>query len=301
MIYVIAGEQYTDIDAFSCAVAYSYLLKQKGIENKIYLPGPLNASLTKEIRSWGITIETEINQNTQDSFIVVDVSEPSFIAKVATEKNIIELFDHRYGFEEYWKNLLGEKAKIEMVGSCATLIWEEFKKSGIPINSLNANLLTIAIVSNTLDFKSSVTTDRDVVAFNELQVFVDLPNNWKEVYFKEQSEYVFHNPTQAILEDTKGIVKEWTFGQLELWKGKDFVDNHLDIAKEALSSLGNPKWLLSIPSISEGINYIYTENDEVKNMLQGIVDISFDGNVGRTSKLWLRKEILKKLLLLKNS
>ncbi len=299
MIYVTAGSHFSDIDVFACAIAYTHFLNKKGVEAQVYLPGPLNASVTKEIKSWNLSFETTINQNTEDKFVVVDVSDPYFITKEATAENVIELFDHRYGFEEYWKNLLGEKAKIEMVGSCATLIWEEYKKSEIDINTPDANLLIIAIVSNTLDFKSSVTTERDIIAFNELEKFIDLPKSWKENYFNEQSEYVFNNPTQAILEDTKGIVKEWTFGQLELWKGKDFVDNHLEKAKEALSSLNNPKWLLSVPSISEGINYIYTENDEVKSVLESIIDIKFDGHVGKTSKLWLRKEILKKLLKLR--
>jgi nanoRNase/pAp phosphatase (c-di-AMP/oligoRNAs hydrolase) len=296
MIYITAGELYTDIDAFSCAIAYSYLLNQKGIENKVYLPGVLNASVTNTVKSWNLKFETQIQVKQEDKFIIVDASESSHIAKPANDNNIIEVFDHRYGFADHYNNLLGDKSKIEMVGACATLIWEEYKKQNIEIDSLNANLLILAIVSNTLDFKSSVTTPRDLKSFEELLQFIDMPLNWKENYFKEQSEYIEKNPKQAVLEDTKNISSDLVFAQIELWSGYEFLNkNKLEI-KEALESLDNPKWMISIPSISEGVNYIYTESDYIKDLLKKIIEIDFNGDIGKTSKLWLRKEIREKIL-----
>lgn len=300
MIYITAGELYTDIDAFSCAIAYSYLLNQKNIENKVYLPGVLNASVTDTVKSWNIKFETKINLSESDKFIIVDASEPSYLAKPANDNNIIEVFDHRYGFADHYNKLLGEKSKIELVGACATLIWEEFKKENIQIDSLNANLLILAIVSNTLDFKSSVTTDRDIKAFEELLAFIDMPLGWKENYFKEQSEYIEKNPREAVLEDTKNVSSDLVFAQIELWNGYDFINkNKLEI-KEALESLANPNWMISVPSINEGINYIYTESDYIKDLLKKIIEINFDGDIGKTSKLWLRKEIREKILKLNN-
>jgi len=299
MIYVTAGETYTDIDAFSCAVAYSYLLNQKNIENKVYLPGPLNASVTDTIKSWNIKFETQIEVTNNDRFIAVDVSEPSYIAKVVNDNNIIEVFDHRYGFIDHFKELLGDKSKIELVGACATLIWEEYKKDNIKIDLLNANLLILAIVSNTLDFKSSVTTNRDIKAFEELLQFINMPSTWKEDYFTEQAEYIEKNPKLAILEDTKNISNEFVFAQIELWNGFDFINNNKEVIKEALEGLGNPNWMISVPSISEGVNYIYTESEYIKSLLNQIIEIEFNNNVGKTKKLWLRKEIRAKILKLK--
>jgi len=56
---------------------------------------------------------------------------------------------------------------------------------------------------------------------------------------------------------------------------------------------------MSIPSLKEKKNYIYTENPEVKELLSKVLDITFEGNRGITKKLWLRKEILKELYSLK--
>ena len=299
MIYVTAGETYTDIDAFSCAVAYSYFLSQKNIENKVYLPGPLNASVTDTIKSWNIKFETQIKVTDNDKFIAVDVSEPSYIAKVINDNNLIEIFDHRYGFINHYKELLGDKSRIELVGACATLIWEEYKKDNIKIDSLNANLLILAIVSNTLDFKSSVTTPRDIKAFEELLELINMPSTWKEDYFTEQAEYIEKNPKLAILEDTKNISNEFVFAQIELWNGFDFINNNKEVIKEVLEGLGNPNWMISVPSISEGVNYIYTESEYIKSLLNQIIDIEFNNNVGKINKLWLRKEIRAKILKLK--
>ena len=60
-------------------------------------------------------------------------------------------------------------------------------------------------------------------------------------------------------------------------------------------SFGNPKWLLTSPSISEGKNYIYSKNEEIKKLLAKTIKAKFVGDLGTTNKLWLRKEILKKL------
>lgn len=299
MIYITTGELYTDIDAFACAIAYSYLLNQKNIENKVYLPGPLNVSVTDTVKSWDIVFENKITPSTEDKFIVVDVSEPSHIAKLANDSNIIEIFDHRYGFIDYYENLLGEKSKIELVGACATLIWEEYKKQNIAINSLNANLLILAIVSNTLNFQSSVTTSRDTEAYDQLLEFIDMPSNWKENYFNEQAKYVEKNPRQAILEDTKDTVGEILFAQIELWNGSDFITKNKKEIKEALESLDKPNWMISVPSISEGVNYIYTESEYIKNLLNKVIEIEFDNDIAKTNKLWLRKEIRAKILKLK--
>ncbi len=296
MLYITSGQSWTDIDAFACAVAYSHLLREKGIENKIYLPGVLNSSITNSILEWDIDFETQISIMEEDKFVVVDVSEPAQIASGVNENNIIEIFDHRYGFVDHWKNVLNEKSKIEMVGACATLIWEEYKKEKIEIDFLNANLLILAIVSNTLDLKSSVTTDRDLSAFKELQEYTHLPKSWKEDYFNEQTKSVEENPIKAIVEDTKGIVSDITFAQIELWNGANFIQKNQKEIKETLENIGNINWMLSVPSIKEGINYIYTESDFLKDLLSQIIDIKFDGDIGKTTKLWLRKEIRTKIL-----
>jgi len=268
-IIVTTGQPFTDIDALACALAYTELLQLEGKNVGTVLPGPLNKSVTEKIKKWKLNFSIKPGYKNA-KYILVDISDPKFFASFVKEKDVIEVFDHRAGFETYWKEKLSNNAKIEMVGSCATLIWEEYNKRmhSKDISEINANLVYTAIASNTLNFQASVTTKKDKKAFKNISKFTNLPKNWIETYFKDQEKESLENPIEAILKDTIEI---------------------------ALTSFGKPKWFLTSPSISEGKNYLFTKNPEIKKLLEKIIDAKFDGDIGTTDKLWLRKEILKKI------
>lgn len=298
-LVVTAAQPFTDIDALACAIVYSELLTKEGKKSIAVLPGPLNKSVTQGIKKWQLAFVAKPAFK-EAKYILVDISDPEYFADFVDEKNVIEIFDHRVGFEDYWQKRLGTKSKIDMVGSCATLIWEEFTKRIVPvdISSTSANLLYTAIVSNTLNFKAAVTTQRDVSAFHEIGKFTDLPKNWIERYFSDQDKATLAKPKSSLLNDTKGIGTtrgDIVIGQLELWNSKEFFAKHLAIAKETLKGFGKPLWFLTSPSISEGVNYLYAESGEIKKLLTETIAAKFEGNIGQTKKLWLRKEILKKL------
>lgn len=301
-IVITAGEAFTDIDVFASAAAYSELLNLKGVENQVVLPGILNASVPKKI--------SELFQNfkTNPTFehfevVIVDVSEPAFVAKFVDIENIYEIYDHRYGFEDFWREKLGEKSHIDIVGACATLIWEKYKEYGYSesISQACANLISIAIVSNTLDFKSSVTTQRDIIAFDELSKFTNLSDTWKKDYFNDVESSIFQDIKNAIAGDTKKINfgnNAVVMGQLELWNGSSIILEHAKDIEDIMNSFDDENWFLSIVSISENKNYFYTKSVYVKDILSKIIPINFKEDIGFTDKLWLRKEIRKKLLLL---
>lgn len=128
-IVVTAGDKYTDIDVLACAVAYTELLKSDGKNAEAVLRGPLNKSITDEIRKLNYDYKTEFTG--ADAFVIVDVSHPDYIANFVKEDKIVELYDHHTGFEKHFKKLLGNNSHIELIGAAATLIWEEFKKRGM--------------------------------------------------------------------------------------------------------------------------------------------------------------------------
>jgi len=301
-LVITAGESYTDIDVLSCSIAYAELLELENKKVEVVLPGVLNSSITPTLRSLDLKYVTKPTESDYD-VVIVDVSEISYIAKFVDVKKVVEIYDHRYGFQDFWKEKIGKNSHIESVGACATLIWEEYKKRGFEnkISSVSANLLTIAILSNTLNFGASVTDKRDMAAFNELKKYTDMSANWAEKYFEEVEKSVFDDVKKAILSDTKTLnIPKIDFpiimGQMELWNASKFLTIHKDEVKTALETFGHPEWFLSLPSISEKKNYIYTESEKIKNLLQKIISVTFHGDIGVTDKLWLRKEIRKKLL-----
>lgn len=295
-IVVTTGKRFCDIDALACVIAYREIPSPPAIP---VIVGPLNHSVSREIRQWKIDYQTEIKDQGFD-YVIVDVSETEQLPSFVKREKIIEIYDHHFGFEKPWREKLGLKAKIEEIGACATLIWEEFKarKPKLQISPLAANLLYTAIVSNTLNFQASITTPRDKQAFEELKAFIRLPENWISLYYLDQEKEVYRKPETVLKNDTKiQTIKgmKCAFGQLELWNSRDFLKENANRVEAILKEYGAEVWLLSSPCISEGRNYIFTKSSMLKNQLLRTLPISFEGNIGVTKKLYLRKEILQKI------
>jgi inorganic pyrophosphatase/exopolyphosphatase len=297
---ITSGATYVDIDAVACAYLYKDILTAKGIESEIVFPGPINSSVTKSMLDWGVVINKDISDR-DVRFVVVDVSERSKFPSFVTDDKIDVVYDHRLMFLNEWK---GKEIKlvIEEVGACATLVWEEVKKQGLEdrISDISVKLAYTAIFSNTLNFKAGVTTKRDEIAFSELQKICSLGDEWIKDYYQESETGVYRDVANAIKNDTKlmeipGTNEKMAIGQMELWNSRDFVNKNKDIIRNVLSEFSTT-WFMTAPSISEGKNYLFTESDEIKKILEKIIDAKFDGDIGITNKLWLRKEILKKLL-----
>lgn len=308
-IVVTTGKRYTDIDGLACVWAYQEIPLQGALG---ILPGPLNQSIPQSVRRWLPKYAGTLKPGDYD-FVITDVSEAPQLPDFVKLDHIIKIYDHHFGFEKYWEEKLGtENVHIEPVGACATLIWETYKNSPpllnpaplrIPhphsISPLSANLLYTAIVSNTLNFKSSLTTDRDKQAFEELKPFTDLPDNWIAKYYLDQEQDIFQNPIPAVANDTKlQVIKGMTcaIGQMELWDSRNFLKEHQKTIESVLKNFNTETWLFTSPCISEGRNYIFTKNPILKDYLRQVLEVDFQGtDIGTTSKLWLRKEILKKI------
>lgn len=296
---VTSGITFTDIDTLACAIAYGEVLNQTSRPAEVYLPGPLNQSIIPEIKSWNLGYQTQTDIKNLP-LVVVDVSEPNYLKNCLDISQIIEIYDHHYGHEKFWQEKLGIHSHIETVGACATLIWEQTVKNQIHLSKVSTHLLYTAIFSNTLNFNSSVTHDRDRQAFSEISGQINLPDNWITTYYQQLEFGSISDPVSAIKNDIK-IVKSPLFsqpifiGQLELWQNKDFIQKNKDVIKSTLTEKGSPYWFFTSPSISEGKNYLYTENSEIKDFLTHNFAAQFTQDLGITPKLYLRKEILKKL------
>lgn len=298
-VIVTTGQAYADIDAVACVIAYAELLRLEGRTAEAYFPGALNNSVTDTIRAWGL--EYRILPSTSDAeYVVMDVSEPQHIAHAATAGTITEVYDHHSGFETYWEERLGERSHIELIGACATLIWEEFEKRGKAkeVSVTSVRLLAVAILSNTLNFGAVITDERDRRAFETLWKQGGLPDSWIPEYFAEQEVAVANNVTQAITDDTKvftitNVAFPFTVGQLELWEGNGFLKRESAAVKAALETFGHPHWIMSIPSLSEGRNHFYCEHPELKAVFERGLGLQFKGDYATSDRLWLRKEILK--------
>ncbi|WP_158499286.1 DHH family phosphoesterase [endosymbiont of Acanthamoeba sp. UWC8] len=306
-IIICAGSKYVDIDVLACAVAYKELLELRGKKAKTVFTGEFNKTVPISVLAWNMDISHDVPENPHDyNYVLVDISNPNYFEKFVVREQVIEVFDHHHGFEKYWIKLIGSRAKIETVGSCATLIWEEYKKHNKEnmISPTGANLIYTAIISNTLNFRASITSIRDIRAAEEIKQYITLPDIWIQQYYKETEQEILSEPKIAIANDTKSLVinnDDYLIAQLELWNAVTFINRH-DILEIALQGLNinelahnELNWFLTIASIEENKNYIITSSEFIKQKLKIYLGAVFTGYIGETKQLFLRKEILKKL------
>ncbi len=304
MYIVSAGKAFNDIDAFGCAIAYAELLQKEGKDAVAVFIGPLNHSVTKLALEQGGDYLTEYVPTTEDRFVYVDLSGPEHFAfPNEDESKICEIYDHHYGYEEYWKERLGDHSHIERVGAAGTLIWEEFKKRGFDekISSTSANVLALAILQNTLNFTSSETNDRDLSAFKELAPHVTMSGGWERRYFEECAAGMREHFDETLRNDTKIMEnyfndKTFVFSQLEISEDPVAFLGHYKEAIDAYwSEFGNKRCLVNIPDITSKSSLLYSDDSE---WLHGVLEPLFS-NVAESTSVWIRVPIHQRKQILK--
>ncbi len=300
-IAVIAGSKYTDIDAFASAVAYARLLELSGFIAESFL-APLNQSVPKIVRKLGAKYSSlnAFNSYPERGFVVVDVSNPEFFPDFVHEPDVLEVWDHHFGHEEYWRDLIGDKAFIEPVGACATLIYEEWAKNNrlTSLDPINASLLQTAILSNTLNFSSIVTTQRDMDAYENLALISNLGPNWSSIYFGAIQNDVLRTPLKELIKGDSKVINIKKIGnvfifQLELYSGEQFLLNNKDkLIGEVKRQAGDLPYLITIPSIKDKKNFLLTPNKALQTLLTARFGAKFIDDKGVSERLFLRKELL---------
>jgi len=296
---VTAGPKYNDIDAYAGIVAYAELLNAQGIPAKAVSTAPLNESITKTIRSWGDFVETEYTPNINDSFVLIDLSDPSWFEEFVSLDRVEGVIDHHPGFEDYWYERIGHTATIDFIGAACTLVYEKWEQSGyIQLMSVtSARLLICGILDNTLNFQASVTSDRDRLAYENLLKIADLPEDWSAQYFTECQEAILTDAVAAVKNDTKFLdfktySSKLCIGQFAVWDGNIAIARHGEALAEAFETIQS-EWFMNLISVGEGKSYFICKNAKVQKWLSSLLGVSFDNDIAVADRLWLRKEIIK--------
>ena len=296
MRIVTSGCGFVDIDAYAGMIAYTHLLNLKGIPAKAVTTSTLNESITPSLLDLDVKLDT-YQKTDDDEFVIIDVSNKDFFDEMVDTSKVVEVIDHHYGCEKYWKSILHEKAKIEFIGAVATLILEEYEKEGM-VSHLSkdmATLLVAGILDNTLDLKSKITTQRDIDAYYKLSKIANLPDDFTEKYFLECQKSIENDLVKAIENDVKERVSDVVprvMGQLVLWS-KEFVIDNKDILYNTLDRLGKT-WMFNLISLKDGKSYLIVNDEKYKRNFEQLFNKKFEGDMMELDDLWLRKEILKK-------
>ena len=195
-----------DLDAFACVFAYKEFLVKNGQEAESVIFGTPQDEVKYLIDRFNIPA-TENNSKQLDSaakIILVDSSQLETLDKSVNPQNVIEIIDHR---EVTDANLFpNAKIQIELIGAAGTLIAEKFIKRQTEISFESAVLLYGAIISNTLNFKSNTTTERDRIAASWLNKKANLPENFAKEMFLAKSDLAGEKLIKRIRTLKSGLV-----------------------------------------------------------------------------------------------
>ena len=301
-LYIVtAGPTYLDIDAYACAVSLAELMRLKGKNAVAYSKATCNYSVCRSL-----IVEGQIQRELPDGFaekakyIIVDVSDSDFLKDSIPLDRVVEIYDHHIGFETYWKSRIGSGSHIEFIGCAATLIYREWKKSGLQnkISRSTALLMIAAILDNTLNLTSSNTTDEDREVFQLLCDQAGVDNTFRAEYFSEVQSNVEADLKNALMNDMKRIgdnpVLPANIAQICVWDADGMLEKLSDIRRWLADMAGG--WMLNLIDIKHHSGYFVCDDIQRQSKIEQIFDVHFHNGIAKLSKPYLRKQVLKNVL-----
>lgn len=298
-IVVTAGATYLDIDAYACSVALAELLRLRGKNAIAYSNAPYNYSVCDFLVTKGqiaTVLPDDCDENTF-KYMIVDVSDPDYLEKNVPLDSVVAVYDHHVGFEEYWTSRIGGNSHIEFIGAAATLIFKEWKASGLldKMTRSTALLLIAAILDNTLDLTSSNTTPADVEAFKELCKKENIGKDWCADYFSNVQKSVEADLKNALFGDIKSIgnndILPARVAQLCVWDAKSIL-SELPRIREWFGK--EKSWMINMIDIKHRCSYFVCDDEYHQKEIGRVFGVRFESGVAKTPISYLRKEIIKK-------
>lgn len=295
---ITSGYKFIDIDALACIFAYNEFLDLKNKKSEIVITAEFNSSITKKYRN--LNFSNIFLKSNNDEFVIMDVSDPDHFEKFVDLKLVSRIFDHHPGFEKYWYEKIGKNSIIEPIGAAATLVFREFKNEKLlsRISPQSAELLAIAILSNTLNFQAKITKEEDKNAYVELKKYFFHSTNFEERYFSEVQANVEKNILDSLKNDSKQINQELFIAQLEVWDSKHVIDNYQTDIKYFLKSVNSKIKFLNLIELGKKRNMLICNDNETLLYIQNLFpefSCDFENKIAITPHVILRKEIITRI------
>jgi len=287
-----------DLDGYASAVAYAELLNKQGL---LAITGVIDSAhdeVKYVLHRFNLTpAEAIINDDTFTQVILVDASDINGLEGKIKPEKVIEIIDHRQINEA--DKFIKAKVQIELVGAAATLITEKYMLANTKISSRAAILLYSAILSNTLNFKGGVTTNRDRQAAAWLRDYINVSDGYWQELFQAKSNLSGENLEKRIEGDFAWFElggKKIGVAQLEIIGAGDLINSRLE---EIINILNKIKTDLQLDHVfqntielASGINYFVADDKLIQNILEQALDIKFTNSVAIREILIMRKQIV---------
>ena len=286
-----------DLDGYACVHAYSEYLNAIGKKTIPGIFGRRNKEVDFVLDEFSITNLKNFSNLSGKQVILVDSSETIGIDPTLDPANVVEIIDHRRINDAH--KFPNAKLQIELVGSAATLVAEKYTGSKTTISRESAALLYSAILSNTLNLRAKVTTDRDRKAADWLNGILELDENYVWQMFAAKSDMTGTNLKSSIIQDFTHFVfggKKVGIGQLELVGAESLIQNRKDemlkIIKDLKNSRGLDHIFLSVIDLKQYRNLFISEDNQIREIISKVLGVNFDKNLAEREGFIMRKEMV---------
>lgn len=295
---LVIGYVNPDLDGVSCAIAYSEFLNTQGIDAVPRILGACDTETEYVLSRFRVKKPKRVKNDDGFSRVaLVDASNAQDLEQKVNPEKVIEIIDHRsVNDADQFPNA---KIQIERVGAAATLVAEKFMKSGVLISKSSAILLHSAILSNTIHFRSTVTTDRDRTSAKWLNHTAKLDSMyWKELFMAKSdlSGNKLRDRMEGDLKSFTIAAKQLAVAQIEMIGGERLVDAR---EKEILRILDRFRRnnhcdfvFLNVIELDRGAHVVVTGDASTKQLLEKALGVHFSGNVAKHGQVVMRKQIM---------
>lgn len=294
---LITAYETPDLDGTASAFAYNELKNRLGEETVWGVFGKPHLEVDFVFDHLNRTAQpAEAFMGQAENIILVDASDTRGISGLININKVIELVDHRAVNEA--DKFVNAKAQIEIVGACATLIAEKFIEQKVEPSKEAATMLFLAIVSNTINFKAKVTTDRDRKAAEYLKEISKVDDELIHQMFAYKSK--LSGTIKDILEDK--IYHDQISGskvsifQLEICGVDDFIRKNFDEITDAMLDIKMEQgfdWvLLTCVDLDKAENTFVVVSEEAEELLESVLKIRFEKNIAHLPDIIMRKELI---------
>ena len=287
-----------DLDGVAGALAYGEFLQKTGRESVVGIIGEPHDEAKYILDRYNIPYPQKIiNADNFDEVVLVDASDLNGLEGNIVPEKVVEIIDHRKINEA--DKFPNAKVQIELVGSAATLIAEKFIENSINISKESAILLCGAIISNTLNFKGGVTTDRDKKAVEYLNKIALLPDDfWKDLFMAKSdlsgsklSERIEGDFAWFTFADKKvGIAQIEIVGAEKLIKER--IEEIINVLEKIKQDMGLDYIFQNTIELELECNYFISPDLKTQKLLEKVLNIKFNKAVAKRPNLIMRKQIV---------
>ena len=288
-----------DMDGISLMYAYTELLNKKGEHANYYFEGTIKKEAQIVLNKFNITLDNIDKIDENDEIVLVDTNYLSLISKDIKKEKIVEIIDHHdkdSWLDEENNNI---KVQIELIGAAATLVAERFKNENIEMSRESAILLYYGIISNTMNLKIKLTSQKDIEMANWLkqqtpeitdeittQIFVEKSKIGDSL--REEIEVEFKDEFMCI---------SWSMGQLEVANVDEFLNKYEQDIRNVLKTVSkenNVEYIsVNCMDIINGYSVVIASNEKTAKIIENAVGYKFKDLKSRIDELVSRKEIVK--------